>query len=602
MAIKKEPKTKGQLFKTFRETIALSWRVDRNLFLIGIILTLVGGLLPIAFSYTYKIFLDSLLKNIGVTVVVPMVVATYLAYRYIFDILIDLQGVFLNQYIQRLVRFRMDDYLNFTISNKISSLDVHYFEDSETQNLIQKVRERSLGRIPVYAYTWFITMGECVTLIGSLITLIPYGWFPAIAAVVISIPRLLAVRKRIGVEWSIFNRTTPDNRRLIYWSGLTQNQSSVQELRIFGARNQFLEQIKELQHHLLLKTIAPLKIYLKASIFPIILESVFFFFMIYVKIPLVLKGALSVGSLTFFVQALERVTNYTRALSTDLITLGEDSLYIENYFKLMSLQPLIKEAAPGHEFDVIAPPVIQFQNVSFNYPDKPVALKKITLTIQPGEHIAIVGPNGAGKTTLIKLLMRFYDPTSGIITINDFDLRDLKRENWYRFVSTLFQQFKQYSLTIKENILLSGHGDIDNEKIIKAAQMSGANEFIEKFPKKYDTQLGREFDGEELSVGQWQKLALARAFYEEAPVLILDEPTSAIDAEAEAEIFDNLNTVYKDKTVIFISHRFSTVRNADKIIVLKDGQIAEEGTHESLMAQNAIYARMFKKQAKGYID
>lgn len=149
---------------------------------------------------------------------------------------------------------------------------------------------------------------------------------------------------------------------------------------------------------------------------------------------------------------------------------------------------------------------------------------------------------------------------------------------------------------------MSANGLEDEAKVSRAAQMSGAAEFIEKFPEKYETQLGREFNGEELSVGQWQKLALARAFYEEAPVLILDEPTSAIDAEAEAEIFDNLNKVYKDKTVIFISHRFSTVRNADKIIVLKDGRIAEEGTHHDLIALNGIYARMFKKQAKGYID
>jgi len=249
------------------------------------------------------------------------------------------------------------------------------------------------------------------------------------------------------------------------------------------------------------------------------------------------------------------------------------------------------------------PPYIEFQNVSFSYLPETLILKKISFKLAPGERLAIVGPNGAGKSTLIKLLLRFYDPSSGRILVNDIDLKDLKRDNWYEFVGTLFQDFSHYLISVKDNIRLGNPELVDNERMIEAAKKSGAHEFIEKLPKKYDQKLGRRFeDSVEISAGQWQKLALARAFYEEAPVLILDEPTSAIDAEAEAEIFENLNKTYKDKTLIFVSHRFSTVRNADKIIVLKDGAIAEEGTHESLMKQSGIYARMFRKQAKGYIE
>lgn len=603
MAIKKTTtKNKANLFKVFRNTLTLSWRVDRKLFIGAVLLTILAGILPIVYSYTYKILIDGLIKNIGLTTVVPAVLISYLAYRYIIDMALDFQSLFLNQYVQRLVRFKMDSYLNYTISEKISSLDAHHFEDAETQNLIQKVREGSMGRIPSYTYSWFDAASMIITLTGAFIALIPYGWWPPIAAVAISIPRLLALRKRIGLEWNIFNNTTPENRKLRYLSNITQDQTSVLEFRIFGARKNFLRRLRQLQDGLLGKSLAPLNTYIKATWIPIILESVFFATMIYLKIPAVLAGVLSIGGLTFFVQMLDSVTNNTRAASYQLLNLNADSMYIENYFKLMDLQPLIKDKVPGYILEPLAPPLIQFQNINFGYPDKPLTLKNISFTVKPGEHLAIVGPNGAGKTTLVKLLMRFYDPTDGSIIINDFDLRDLKRENWYTFVSTLFQSFRQYLLTVKDNITLSDGGDNNDKKMKKAAQMSGADEFIEKFPKKYDTQLGRQFGGEELSVGQWQKLALARAFYEEAPILILDEPTSAIDAEAEAEIFDNLNKVYKDKTVIFISHRFSTVRNADKIIVLKEGQIAEEGTHKSLMAKSGIYARMFKKQAKGYID
>jgi ATP-binding cassette subfamily B protein len=602
MAIKKSDKNKRPLFVVFWETILLSWRVSRKLFIFGVFLTIIGGVLPIAYSYTWKVFLDNLISHIGLGTVVPVILVSYLAYRYIIDMALDFQDVFLNQYIQRLVRFKMDDYLNYTISEKISSLDAHHFEDLETQNLIQRVREGSIGRIPVYTFSWFGATSMAITLIGAFLALIPYGWWPPLLAMAISIPRLLAIRKRIGIEWTIFNRTTPENRKLIYLSGLTQDQSSVLEFRIFGARENFLNRLRHLQDTLLEKSLAPLNSYAKSMWAPVVLEAIFFSGMVYLKIPAVLAGILSVGSLTFFVQMLDRVTNNTRSVSNQLLTLSADSMYIENYFKLMSLQPLLKDKIPGHILEPLAPPLIKFQNISFAYPDKSLTLKKISFTIQPGEHLAIVGPNGAGKTTLVKLLMRFYDPTSGSILVNDFDLKDLQRKNWYTFVSTLFQSFRQYLLTIRDNITLSGDSKGDEEKMKKSAKMAGADEFIDRFPQKYDTLLGRQFGGEELSVGQWQKLALARAFYEEAPVLILDEPTSAIDAEAEAEIFDNLNKVYKDKTVIFISHRFSTVRNADKIIVLKDGRIAEEGTHESLLKKAGIYARMFNKQAEGYID
>ena len=217
--------------------------------------------------------------------------------------------------------------------------------------------------------------------------------------------------------------------------------------------------------------------------------------------------------------------------------------------------------------------------------------------------VAFLGPNGAGKTTLIKLLLRFYDPSEGKILINDVDLRDIKLSHWYKFTGTLFQDFVKFHLSIKENILLGNADTIDENKMKEAAKKSGADEFIEKFPKGYNQRLGKRFeDAVELSIGQWQKLALARAFYEEAPVLVLDEPTSAIDADAEAEIFDNLDRLYKDKSLVLVSHRFSTVKNADKIIILKDGSIVEEGNHQSLMKDKGIYANMFTKQASGYLD
>ncbi len=592
-----------EFFKTFWEAFILRWRVDRLIFVLMALGTIVDGVMPIALSYSFKLLLDRLTFDISQKIeLVSIALIGILALRFLLQTFSNLKNVLFFSYLQRISRYRMENYLNYSISEKISNLDIDYFENSKTQNLISKVTRESVSRIPAYAENVLWLISSSITLILAILALAPISiWIPLVA-IIVSIPRVYTTQIRSNLEWSVFNKQTPESRWLLYFSNLAQDELTVTEARIFRFRKEILEKIDYYQEKVFKGLHSALKKYISLAWIPILCESVFVFIVIYLKLPATLSGVLGIGSLVFLVQILDQVMTSTTGVNSYIITLVEDSRYIKNYFELLNLPPKIIEKKPGHVFEEISAPTIQFSGVNFQYPDGKPVLKNISFSVKPGEHLAIVGPNGAGKTTLIKLLLRLYDPTKGSILINDFDLKDVKLDNWYKFVSTLFQSFIKYSLTVSENIMMSASGSEDKNKIKKAAQMSGADEFIEKFPKKYNQQLGRKFDGEELSVGQWQKLALARAFYEEAPVLILDEPTSAIDAEAEAEIFDNLNKVYKDKTVIFISHRFSTVRNADKIIVLKDGRIAEEGTHESLMLKSGIYARMFKKQAKGYID
>ena len=267
----------------------------------------------------------------------------------------------------------------------------------------------------------------------------------------------------------------------------------------------------------------------------------------------------------------------------------------------MSLPKLIKEDPKAKVFKNIKPPKIEFKNVSFTYPNGREVLKDVSFVVEPEESVALVGVNGAGKSTIIKLLCRFYDVTSGEILVNGINIKKLKLSNWYKFLGTLFQDFVKYNFTVRDNIMLGKPGLIDDKRMKDAALKSGAYEFIRTFEKGYSQMLGRHFEnGEELSSGQWQKLAIARTFYEKAPVLILDEPTSAIDAESEYEIFKNLERVYKNKTLLLVSHRFSTVRNANKILVIDGGKIIEQGSHQELLEENGKYATMFKTQAKGY--
>ena len=278
--------------------------------------------------------------------------------------------------------------------------------------------------------------------------------------------------------------------------------------------------------------------------------------------------------------------------------------YLDKFFDFLETEKFITSPSePVAIPNKPEPPILEFKDVVFKYPStERDILKNFNLTIQSGEKVALVGENGAGKTTLIKLLLRFYDVTEGEILINGVNIKDVNLDEWHKCIGALFQDFIKYQFTFKENVYLGDLTKANEEKLLKEAiEKSGANKYLDTLPNGIDQIVGKMFEGGiDLSGGQWQKLALARAFFRDAPILILDEPTSAIDAKAEYEIFQNVQKLQKDKTVVIISHRFSTVRQADRILVLDDGKILEEGNHEELMKEKGLYAELFEIQAKGY--
>jgi len=278
--------------------------------------------------------------------------------------------------------------------------------------------------------------------------------------------------------------------------------------------------------------------------------------------------------------------------------------YLDKFFDFLNTEKIIQSSSnPTTLSSSPTPAIIEFKNVSFKYPKtERFVLKDFNVKIESGEKIALVGENGAGKTTIIKLLLRFYDVTEGEIFINGVNIKELDLDKWHQLVGALFQDFIKYQFTFKENVIFGNLDKKDNMELLKEAiKQSGADKYLEQLPKGIDQVVGKMFDeGIDLSGGQWQKLALARAFFRNAPLLIPDEPTSAIDAKAEYEIFENVQKLQKDKTVIIISHRFSTVRNADRILVLDEGKIIEEGNHEKLMSKKGLYAELFNLQAEGY--
>jgi ATP-binding cassette, subfamily B, bacterial len=317
-----------------------------------------------------------------------------------------------------------------------------------------------------------------------------------------------------------------------------------------------------------------------------------------------IRGLTTIGNVTFYLNTLNQFQDALMLTARKLNDLSESALQIREVYQLFNMDPSFPEGKNSIKY-LSKGPTIEFKRLSFSYPntDKPV-IKNISLVINSGEKIAIVGHNGAGKTTLVKLVSKIYLPTSGQILVNNKDLSLLKTPDWYKNMGVLFQDFNTYpQLTVKENIYMGNPSEpIDEVSLRLAAQAADATDFINEYPNGFDQILSEKIKGGiRPSFGQWQKLAIARFFYRNAPLIIFDEPTASIDAVSEYNIFNNIYEFFKDKTVIIISHRFSTVRNADRILVMENGEIVEEGSHNELMSKNGKYAKAFMLQAKGYV-
>jgi ATP-binding cassette subfamily B protein len=314
-------------------------------------------------------------------------------------------------------------------------------------------------------------------------------------------------------------------------------------------------------------------------------------------------GALTVGSMTFLSGSFNRLQNQLQNLLSTFTRITESAMSLQDYFDFLAINPLIKDTP-----DAIDPPKqilkgIQFENVGFKYPGTDVwAVRHLTFVLQPGEKLALVGENGAGKTTLVKLLARMYDPSEGSIYLDGTDIRKFKIEQYRRMIGVIFQDYVRFAFIASENVAVGQIEEAHNvPKIENAAGKSLADAVINKLPGGYQQMLGKRFsEGIDLSGGEWQKVALARAYMRDAQIVILDEPTASLDARAEYEGFKRFSDLTKGKTAVIISHRFSTVRMADRILVLKNGEMLEIGTHEELLEKDGLYAELFNLQAQGY--
>ncbi len=597
------------VFRYSGKALSLVWTTSRSLTVSLAILALVSGLLPGAIALIGKYIVDSVLLANQSRSQMPNVTSAWnyqqTAINYV--CLEAIAIVFLAAaqkgvvVCQSLLRVLLAQRVNELILEKALTLDLTHFEDSEFYDKMSQARSQASSR-PLSLITR--TFGLC----QSALTLATFsgllwqfsGW-AVFVLIVAAIPSFIAETRFSEHAFRLFRWRSPETRQQHYLETLLAREDYAKEVQLYQLGGILLQRYRDIFNRLY-KDDRNLTIQKGIWGYLLGLVSTLAFYGAYAWIVMeTIVGVISLGEMTMYLMVFRQGQSTFASALTSIGGMYEDNLYLANLYEFLE-QPMPQ--SQGRITQSLIKDGIRFEHVSFSYPGShKLVLNNISLHLPLGEKLAIVGENGSGKTTLIKLLTNLYTPTSGKIFLDGVDLRDWDADALRRRIGVIFQNFVQYQFTVGENVGVGDVAHLDDRKEWEVAADKGmASPFIDTLPEKFDTQLGKWFKGgQELSGGQWQKIALARAFMRSnADVLILDEPTAAMDAEAEMNIFNHFRSLTQDKMVVLISHRFSTVRMADKILVMANGEIIEQGSHEQLIAANGRYAHLFSLQAAGY--
>ncbi len=587
-----------QKYNLFKESLKLVWKSAPGWTLANVIISVLRSVFPLVLLWLLKVVIDKITlaasPNSGsalITVLWPVSLVVIVWF-------LDEASSDLSNYIRKKQSLKLEVFMYSLLHSKAIKLDLINFERPEYFDCLSRASKEAPWR-PNSILNNLVAMLRgllSLVLIAGLITTL--NWILAILLIVANIPGIWLRLHYANILYNFQRLQTPEARKSAYFNWLITGDRPSRELRLFGLGNHFIdlfrksflkqkeEEVNILRKRTLIELVSNL---FKASA----LLGTFLFIA-----RQTISGQLSLGQMAMFLLAFRQGMVYLKELFVSVGGLYEDSLFIGDTFEFLNLKENINAEVPVLE----AYPLnnkITVRNLSFNYPGNNYkTIDNVSFEINKGEIIALVGPNGAGKSTLVRLLCRLYDPDSGEVLYDENNIKHFDPEEYQKQFSIVFQDFMLYNLTAGENIRM---GDIDekksDEKIRAAAKTTGADAMINQLPKGYDTPIGNLFDdSRELSWGEWQKIALSRAIFRDAPVLILDEPSSALDSETEFDIFSRFREIVKGRTSILISHRFTNVSLADRIIVMDKGAIAEIGTHEELMRKRGIYFSMYSKQ------
>jgi ABC-type multidrug transport system fused ATPase/permease subunit len=511
----------------------------------------------------------------------------------------------LQRHLQRLFAYFTQSYYDLLVLEHRGKLDIAQYENKDFGNLMNRVNEKGVWVVNNYLVDMFYAIQSIVAILAIIVIGSSVSWWILIIVVVTSIPELLANIKFSQYSWYIWgNDINTEERRKTYGAKhyFEDTRTFLTEIKLYQTKDWFISKVKGFLNMIYGSQVKNANQTFRTMFFSKLISLAGLFGALILLVTQIVNGNLQIGTFVFLFTAISGFQNEITGLFNNFASQYENSKYLEDLFAFLDTKPLIKNGTK--KIDTNQAPLIEFKDVWFKYPSGDhYVYKNFSLTIEPGQKLALIGLNGAGKTTFVKLLCRFYDVEKGQILINKIDIKDIDLSSLYEMIGVVFQEYGKYDLTVGENISLGNiSSDSQREKLLDAARSSGALSFIDTYKNKFDQQLGKNFtDSVEPSVGQWQKLALTRLFYRNPSLWILDEPTAAIDAESEMHIFEQLNHLSKNKTVIMISHRFSTVKDADKIIVIKDGEILEEGNHQDLMnSENSEYKKLFLMQKEAY--
>jgi len=584
------------------------WAVSPGLTLWNVVLRVVQAAVPLAMLYVGKEIIDIVVQAVSEPKFAEGI--AHMSHPVWYWVGLEFALAVVNSLLGRAITLT-DSLLGDLVNNDSSvqiirhaaTLDLYQFEDAAFYDKLERARTQTAGRTALMSMV-LTQAQDLITVIFLAAGLTVFNpWLMLILCVAV-IPSFVGETKFNRDSYSLTRSWTPERRELDYLRYIGASNETAKEIKIFGLEGFIADRFKVISDkYYKANSVLAMRRAAWGGFFSALGTASYYAAYIFIVGQTVL-GAISIGTLTFLAGAFSRLQGLLQSIVSRFSRIAEMALYLQDLFEFLELKPLSHAHEGTHKVPRPIKEGFRFENVGFRYPDSETwALRHLSFDLPPGEKLALVGENGAGKTTVVKLLANLYEPTEGRILLDGVDLRAYDPDDLRREIGIIFQDYVRFMFTAAENIAIGNIPERQNRpRIEDAAEKSLADAVVEHLPKKYDQMLGKRFTGGvDLSGGQWQKVALARAYMREAQLVILDEPTAALDARAEHEVFLRFAELMKGKAAVLISHRFSTVRMADRILFLENGQLLELGSHEELLAKGGKYAELFRLQAKGYL-